>query len=165
MQDHSAIKVKSGYECIDHILGGGWDISTLNMIMGETNSGKSLWMQNFAIHTANMGYNVLFITLEMSVKKCLKRMGAMRLKIPIDKYDDLSNNVEYIRERINNLHNQSDDMLSEKNLGKIITKFYAAGTATIQDFDRLIQKLWEKKGCLQVTNLPPVVIWPLPPKG
>lgn len=40
VQDHSAIKVKTGYDCIDHILGGGWDISTLNMIMGETNSGK-----------------------------------------------------------------------------------------------------------------------------
>jgi hypothetical protein len=35
--------------------------------------------------------------------------------------------------------------LFEKKVGKIITKFWAAGTATVQDFDNYIQKLKEKK--------------------
>jgi len=49
IQDSSRFKVKSGFETIDHILGGGWDIGTFNCIMAETNNGKSLWMQNFAV--------------------------------------------------------------------------------------------------------------------
>jgi hypothetical protein len=40
IQDSSRFKVKSGFETLDHILGGGWDISTLNCIMAETNNGK-----------------------------------------------------------------------------------------------------------------------------
>jgi len=39
-QDHGAVKVKTGWETLDHVLGGGWDKNTLNIIMGETNSGK-----------------------------------------------------------------------------------------------------------------------------
>ena len=148
IQDHSQLKVKTGWDTLDTALGGGWDISTFNVIMGETSSGKSLWMQNFAINSANKGYNVLYITLEMSVKKTLKRMGAMRLKVPIDKYDDLSNDTEYMKKKIDNLHKigTGNDLFEKKESGKILTKFYAAGTATIEDFDTLLKKIKEKKG-------------------
>jgi replicative DNA helicase len=40
VQDSSKFKVKCGFETIDHMLGGGWDISTLNLIMAQTNGGK-----------------------------------------------------------------------------------------------------------------------------
>ena len=39
-QDHSATKVKTGWATLDAILGNGLDIATLNILMGETNSGK-----------------------------------------------------------------------------------------------------------------------------
>lgn len=39
-QDSSKFKIKSGFDTLDHILGGGWDIQTLNCIMAETNNGK-----------------------------------------------------------------------------------------------------------------------------
>jgi len=40
VQDSSKFKVRSGFDTIDHMLGGGWDIQTLNCIMAETNNGK-----------------------------------------------------------------------------------------------------------------------------
>lgn len=40
LQDSSRFKVKCGFDSIDHMLGGGWDISTLNVLMSETNNGK-----------------------------------------------------------------------------------------------------------------------------
>lgn len=40
VQDTARFKVKSGFETIDHMLGGGWDIQTLNVVMAETNNGK-----------------------------------------------------------------------------------------------------------------------------
>jgi replicative DNA helicase len=128
------------------MLGGGWDISTLNVIMASTNAGKSLWMQNFAVKSADMGYNVLYITLEMSERKVMKRLGAMRLRIPINDYDNASKDVDLIQKRIQNLKNTSSNDLFEKKIGKIITKFWAAGTATVNDFDNYLQKLKEKKG-------------------
>jgi len=147
VQDSSKFKVKCGFESIDHMLGGGWDISTLNVIMAETNNGKSLWMQNFAVKSANMGHNVLYITLEMSERKVMKRLGAMRLQIPINDYDKQSKDVDLIKTKIENLKRiEGGTDLFEKKIGKIITKFWAAGTATVADFDNYIQKLKEKKG-------------------
>jgi replicative DNA helicase len=146
VQDSSKYKIRSGFDTIDHMLSGGWDISTLNVIMAETNNGKSLWMQNFAVKSADMGYNVLYITLEMSERKVMKRVGAMRLKIPINDYDIVSKDTELIKKKINNLKNTSSSDLFEKKIGKIITKFWAAGTASVSDFDNYVQKLRDKKG-------------------
>jgi len=147
VQDSSRFKVKSGFETIDHILGGGWDIGTFNCIMAETNNGKSLWMQNFAVRSADMGYNVLYVTLEMSERKVLKRLGAMRLKVPINDYDTVSKDTELIRKKIKSLGSMKEggDLFTNK-VGKIYTKFWAAGTATVNDFDNYIQKIGQKKG-------------------
>lgn len=40
VQDSSKFKVSCGFSTIDHMLGGGWDIGTFNVIMAETNNGK-----------------------------------------------------------------------------------------------------------------------------
>jgi len=148
VQDSAKFKIKSGFETLDHMLGGGWDIGTLNMLMGETNSGKSLWMQNLSVASANQGYNVLYVTLEMSERKVMKRLGAMRLKIPINDYDDISKDIEFMKKKIDNLKKTAggNNDLFEKKVGKIYTKFWAAGTANVNDIDNYIQKLWDRKG-------------------
>lgn len=146
VQDSSKFKVSCGFETIDFMLGGGWDISTLNVIMAETNNGKSLWMQNFAVKSADMGHNVLYVTLEMSERKVMKRLGAMRLKIPINDYDNVSKDTDFITKRIKGLAQSSTGDMFEKKVGKIYAKFWAAGTATVADFDNYIQRLKEKKG-------------------
>ena len=57
VQDSSKFKVKCGFESIDHMLGGGWDISTLNVIMAETNNGKcSFSSTNINLRIVDSGY-------------------------------------------------------------------------------------------------------------
>lgn len=110
-------------------------------------SHNSLWMQNFAVKSADLGYNVLYITLEMSERKVMKRLGAMRLKIPINDYDKQSKDTEFIKKRIANMGSLKEGGdLFQKSVGKIFTKFWAAGTATIVDFDNYIQKLQQRRG-------------------
>lgn len=111
-------------------------------------SHNSLWMQNFAVKTADAGYNVLYVTLEMSERKVMKRLGAMRLKIPINDYDELSKNTEYIRRRMDEAKRAASNELFEggNKFGKIIVKFWAAGTATISDIDNYLVRLKDKKG-------------------
>ncbi len=146
VQDNHLLKVSSGYSTIDHMLGGGWDVGTLNCLMASTNNGKSLWMQNLAVKSADQGYNVLYITLEMSEKKVLKRLGSMGLKIPINDYDEKSKDVEFMKKKIKQRKSSSSDGLFDKKVGRIITKFWAAGTATINDFDNFLKKLKEVSG-------------------
>jgi replicative DNA helicase len=71
----------------------------------------------------------------------------MRLHIPINEYDNLSKDSEMIRKKIANLSKSTGGSdLFEKKVGKIITKFWAAGTIQTTDIDNYIQKLKEKKG-------------------
>jgi replicative DNA helicase len=109
-------------------------------------SHNSLWMQNFACKSADMGNNVLYITLEMSERKVMKRLGAMRLKIPINDYDVVSKDTDLIKKKIASLGKMKTggDMFDNK-VGKIYTKFWPAGTATINDFERYIEKLQQRK--------------------
>ena len=109
-------------------------------------SHNSLWMQNLAVKSANSGSNVLYVTLEMSERKVMKRIGSMRLKIPINDYDEFSKDTDMIKKRISNLlRSEGGSDLFEKKVGKIITKFWAAGTVQVSDIDNYIQKLKDKK--------------------
>lgn len=146
IQDTAKNKISSGYRTIDHMLGGGWDAKTLNILLSATNGGKSLWMQNLAVKAADSGRNVLYITLEMTEPKVLKRLGAMRLNIPINSYDSVSQDVDMMQSKIDSL--RSDNSLggiSEKKIGKIYTKFWAAGTTTVSTFEAFIHRLQAKK--------------------
>jgi replicative DNA helicase len=137
-------KMSTGWSCMDKILNGGWDQASLNVLMGETNVGKSMWMQNMAVKAADQGANVLFVTLEMGSQKCMKRMGSMRLKIPINDYDEKSSDGIFMKNKINALKNMNGGLFNSKP-GKIIVKKYDTSTCTITDLDNFITKLEAQK--------------------
>jgi len=138
-------KMSSGWKSLDRIMNGGWDQASLNFLMGETNVGKSMWMQNIAVNAADQGANVLFVSLEMGSQKCMRRMGAMRLKIPIDDYDKKADDGIFMKNKINALKSSNGGMFKSKP-GKIIVKKYDTGSMTVTDLDNFITKYEERKG-------------------
>ena len=138
--------IGSGWPCIDSILNGGWSKSTLNVIMGETNVGKSMWLHNVATNAANNGANVLIITLEMATRKVMKRLGSMRLKINSDEYDEKSKDTFFMKQRINNLKSQTGGgNLFDSQPGKIFVKKYNTSDCTVTDIDNYVKKFEEVK--------------------
>lgn len=137
-------KMATGWSCIDTVMNGGWDQASMNVLMGETNVGKSMWMQNIAVKAADQGANVVYVSLEMGSQKCMKRMGAMRLKIPVDEYDALSRDAIFMKNRINGLKNMNGGMFNTTP-GKIFVKKFNTGDCTITDLDNYLHKLEEVK--------------------
>lgn len=137
-------KMATGWSCMDKLLHGGWDQASMNVLMGETNVGKSMWMQNIAVKAADQGANVVFISLEMGSQKCMKRMGSMRLKVNIDDYDEKSKDTIFMKNKINSLKSKNGGMFAEKP-GKIFVKKYDTGTCTVSDLDNYIARLEEVK--------------------
>lgn len=84
IQDSSKFKVKSGFSTIDHILGGGWDIQTLNVLMAQTNGGKCS-SHSTKIKLRNKENNNEYIidnsTLFSSIKKRLSSTSYMGFRI------------------------------------------------------------------------------------
>jgi replicative DNA helicase len=79
-------KISTGYDFVDKKLGGGVlkNGRALYMIMGATNSGKSVWLANFAANFAKQGFLVPIITLEMSEQIYCQRLSANMSGIEMD---------------------------------------------------------------------------------
>ena len=143
-QEYNRFKIPTGWSCLDNMMTGGWDYASLNVLLGETNVGKSMWLNNIAVNMADQGKNVLFITLEMASHKCMKRMGSMRLKIPIDDYDEKSKDTIFMKNRINNLKTGNGGVFDSKP-GKIIVKKFPTGSLTVTELDNYITKIEQTK--------------------
>ena len=76
LRDNSSL-VSTGWKDIDRKLYGGFERGGLNIFAGQSGSGKSLFLQNLAINWAQMGKNVVYISLELSEKLCSMRIDAM----------------------------------------------------------------------------------------
>jgi circadian clock protein KaiC len=55
-------RVSTGNAGADLILGGGFPVNSINIIMGEPGTGKTLFAQQLALHNAGPEYPVLYLT-------------------------------------------------------------------------------------------------------
>lgn len=149
-QDTATTKIPTQWQTMNTLMGGGWDRKTLNVLMGETNVGKSAWMHNIAAGAADIGYNVLIVSLEMSEKKVVKRLGSIRLGIPVSEYDDLSKDREYVARKIeeHKAHVAGrQSLFSERSAkGKIFIKEFPNASLTVGVLEAYIKKLEDVSG-------------------
>ncbi len=140
-------KMSTGFSNMDKIMNGGWDHATFNLIMGETNVGKSMWLQNLTAKLADEGKNVVFVTLEMAKYKVMKRLGAMRFRIDADNYDEISKDSIFIKNKINELKSMStsNKLFDGGKSGKIFIKKYPTSDCTVTDLENYIKKFEEVK--------------------
>lgn len=135
-------KISSGWKCMDAIMGGGWDLATLNVIMGETNIGKSMWLHNIASNALKDGKNVVVITLEMATFKCIKRMGSMLLGIHPSVYEEKSKDTQYIMNKLNEFKAMStENSLFDGKPGQLWIKKFNTSDCSITDLDNYLTKL------------------------
>jgi len=145
-QETFANKLPTGWEAFDTMLGGGIDRKTLTVYMGMVGGGKSITLQNFCVNFADAGFNVLYVTLELSEKKALKRMGSMRLNIDINQYDVLSKDREFMKEKIDEANGKCTAGLFERQPGKIWIKEFPSGSATCTDIENVVKLIYETTG-------------------
>lgn len=71
------IMVPTGWRDIDKKLYGGTEKGTLSIFAGQSGTGKSLFLQNWALNLVSQSLNVVYITLELSEKLTNLRLYAM----------------------------------------------------------------------------------------
>lgn len=67
----------TGWTTVDHFLYGGFNRGELNIFAGGSGAGKSLFLQNLALNWVEKGYNVLYVSLELSEDLCGIRLDSM----------------------------------------------------------------------------------------
>lgn len=122
-------------EYFNKITGGGLSKKTLNVILAGTNVGKSMFMCHCAASCLTMGYNVLYITMEMSEEKIAKRIDANILDIPLDELGLVPKST----------YDKKIERLRAKTTGKLIIKEYPTACAGSGHFRHLLNELRTKK--------------------
>ena len=69
--------VSTGWKAIDHKLYGGLNRGEMTIFAGGSGAGKSLFLQNFAVNWALAGFNVVYISLELSEQLISMRLDSM----------------------------------------------------------------------------------------
>ena len=132
--------IDSGYPGMNKFLcgdpNGGFYRGTVTLLLGESNIGKSTWLGNIATNVALGGVNVMVISLEMSVQKLYKRMGANAYDIDIDNYTAISQD----KARMGNIIKTRLEVLSDgfRPIGALRgKKFTRATVSSIREFVRM----------------------------
>lgn len=141
---HIQIKANTfptGYKYLDIVLGGGWSLKNFYVFAGETKIGKSIWLSNIAVNAIKNGNNCIYISFEMQDRYVIKRLGSNLLNIPISEYNDISNDVDYMKKKIELLNANSMDIM-----GKLWVKEFPTSSASVKDIERYVIKLEDKLG-------------------
>lgn len=113
------------------ITNGGLGRRSLNIILGGLHVGKTLLMISMACDYIKLGYNVLYLTMEMREEEILMRMDANLLKTPINKLKEFSR--DSFIDRV--------EKIRQKSYGQIKVKEFPTGASHSGHFKHIIDEL------------------------
>ena len=125
----------TGYKFMDLCLKGGFMKKGLYIIMGAPKVGKSQWLCNLAANSVKMGYNTIYITLEMSYQKVSNRIGSNLFNINIDDYQNALRDNNKMKQAAQAFHNGL--MVPA---GKFYLEEFPTSTATATDIENFVLK-------------------------
>jgi hypothetical protein len=125
----------TGYKFMDLCLKGGFMKKGLYIIMGAPKVGKSQWLCNLAANSVKMGYNTIYITLEMSYQKVSNRIGSNLFNINIDDYQNVLKDKNKMKQAAQSFHNGL--MIPA---GKFYLEEFPTSTATASDIENFVLK-------------------------
>ena len=129
------VRIPFDLDILNKITQGGLPKKTFTIIAAGTGGGKSMFMCHNAAFNLMSGYNVLYITCEMSEERIAERIDANLLDIPV-------NEIKHIPEE---MFNSKLLRLKAKTIGKLIIKEYPTTSASVIHFKNLLSELKVKK--------------------
>lgn len=129
------LRIPFDIDVLNKITKGGVKPSTLQVLMSPPGHGKTLTMCHLAASYVNMGYNVLYITLEMSKYEISNRIDANVLNLTLSDLDQIS--------KMAYLDRASE--VKKKHLGKLIVEEFPTASASVIHFKSLINDLKIKR--------------------
>jgi replicative DNA helicase len=132
--------ISTGLPSLDNLIGGGYRRKSLFVFAGPANSGKTLVLNDAATTLANEGYNVLYLTLELTEDYISQRTDAKFSGVSMNQIN--VDPAEAIRKAI-----IKRDMLRKegKKMGTLIYKEYAPNSISCNDIRGLLKTLENKK--------------------
>lgn len=122
--------IPTGIKEIDRLLyHKGWGRQELSVLMAPAKRGKSMALGEFAARASMLGYNALYVTLEVSSEIIMDRLDA---NISSTDMDELENQMNTVEGKIKTRRQQSP--------GKLRVTQFASGGLTPNGLRRLLER-------------------------
>lgn len=128
-------KIKFDIDMLNTITDGGLTRKSLTMLLAVSGGGKSLVMSHMAAGNLREGYNVLYISMEMSEEKIAERIDANLMNIDIDKIKVIGK--DSFVTKVSNI--------AAKTQGRLFVKEYPPNGAHAGHFRGLLDELKVKQ--------------------
>lgn len=128
-------RIPMNIDIIDEVTKGGYPRKSLVTLVAGSGVGKSLVMCHNAASALLQGYNVLYISMELSSEEVSRRIDANMLDCTLDDLG-LMEKADYVK-RI--------DRIKSNTKGKLFVKDYPTGSASAAHFRHLLNELKLKK--------------------
>jgi replicative DNA helicase len=133
--------ITTGYPIINEALfHEGWGRRELSVLMGGAKSGKTTAMIDFGINAWAAGFNVGYVTLEVSAKIIGERMDANISEHDIRKLGD---HVHDVRKKVQDFIGKARRPGGEG--AKFLLQEFPSGMLTVSELRRLLER-WKAKG-------------------
>lgn len=134
-RDINLSRIPTGYNYVDLCSNGGFYRKSLNVLLGQSGVGKTLWMSNFAANYMMGGYNVAYITCELPDAMIAANVGSNLFNIDINTYDEFASDTPSVLREINKLQKTSMNPI-----GKMYIKEFPSGSASVLDIEADLKK-------------------------
>ncbi|AKE44638.1 putative primase/helicase [Sinorhizobium phage phiM9] len=134
--DQDVTKIPARLGMINKITNGGWERKTVNGVAAPTGFGKSIWLGDEAVFQSQQGYNVAYITFEMSDERIEGRLDANAL-------DETLNVVKTTP--LDELKKKFEGLRNKKH-GYLMLKEYGPGEITAQNLSTYLKEVKMMKG-------------------
>lgn len=129
------VRIQSDLAMLNLITRGGIKRKTLNIIIAGIHVGKTMVMCHLAAAYKSLGYNVLYITMEMGEEEIAERVDANLMNVTVDDLATMPKNM--FMNRIEKIRNKSE--------GRLIIKEFPTSGAHAGHFRALISELKTKQ--------------------
>ena len=126
-------QMSSGWPTLDKKLYGGFNRGELQLFLGGSGSGKSLFMQNLAVSWIRAGLNGIYITLELSEQLSAWRMDSMMTDIATR---DIFKQIDDVELKLK---------IAAKKAGQMYVKYFPA-QSNVNDIRSYCQELQIQSG-------------------
>jgi len=123
--------ITTGMKKLDNLLyHKGWGRQELSIIMGGAKKGKSMGLGEFALKASIYGYNVLYISLEVSIDIIASRLDA----------NISDTEINQIQKHISAVEGSVKMKSSMPGMGNLFMRDFPSGTFSPGDLKRLLER-------------------------